>query len=68
MDVLRFLISCCTVPLIALVMLPMGIYSVISEIAAVREPEARGKSLTVVATLLGRFESLKRRGTVPKCN
>ena len=53
MDVLRPLILCCSVPLIALVMVPMGIYSVKSGIAEIREPEARGKTLVVVAIFLG---------------
>jgi len=33
MDVLKGLFPCCVVPLIALVMVPMGIYSVVSGIA-----------------------------------
>ncbi len=52
-DTVKFLIPCCTVPLIALMMMPMGIYSVVSGIAAIREPEVRGKTLVVVAIVLG---------------
>lgn len=47
------LIPCCFLPLIALVMVPMGIYSVLSGIDAIREPESRGKTLVVVAIVLG---------------
>ncbi|MHC4507904.1 MAG: hypothetical protein ACYTAO_02960 [Planctomycetota bacterium] len=50
------LIACCIVPLIALVMVPMGTYSVLSGTVAIREPEARGKSLVVVAIVLGILE------------
>ena len=52
-DVVKFLIPCCTVPLIALATVPMGVYSVISGIAEIRIPEARGKTLVVVAVFLG---------------
>ena len=47
------LIPCCTIPLIALVMVPMGIYSVVSGIAEIKVHQARGKSLVVVAIVLG---------------
>ncbi len=47
------LIPCCIVPLIALVMVPMGIYSVISGMAEIRVPDVRGKTLVVVAIVLG---------------
>lgn len=50
------LIPCCIVPLIALVMVPLGTYGVLSGIAAFREPEARGKFLVVVAIVLGILE------------
>ncbi len=53
MDILKPLILCCTAPLIALVMVSMGIYSIISGIAEIREPEARGKTLVVVEIFLG---------------
>lgn len=53
MDVLRPLILCCTAPLIALVMVLMGIRSVVLGIAEIRVPEARGKPLVVVAIFLG---------------
>ena len=44
---------CCIVPLIALVAVPMGIYSVISGMAEIRVPQARGKTLVVLAIVLG---------------
>ncbi|MHC4535995.1 MAG: hypothetical protein ACYS6K_18755 [Planctomycetota bacterium] len=47
------LFPCCIVPLIALVMMPMGIYSVISGMAEIRVFEAKGKTLVVVAIVLG---------------
>lgn len=50
---LMSLIPCCTLPLVALVMVPMGIYSIISAKAEIRVPEARGKTLVVVAIVLG---------------
>ena len=50
------LIACCIVPLVALLTVPMGIYSVLSGIAAIREPEARGKPLVAVAIVLGILE------------
>ncbi len=53
MDVLRPLFLCCTAPLIALVMVPMGIYSVVLGIAEIREPGAMGKTIVVVAIFLG---------------
>jgi len=53
MDVLRPLILCCTIPLVALVSVSMGIYSIIKGFAEIREPEARGKTLVVVAIFLG---------------
>lgn len=53
MDVLKSIFPCCIVPLIALVMVPMGIYSVISGMAEIRVPQARGKTLVVVAIVLG---------------
>ena len=49
----KSLIPCCSLPLIALVMVPMGIYSVISGMAEIRVPQARGKTLVVVAIVLG---------------
>jgi uncharacterized membrane protein HdeD (DUF308 family) len=52
-DIVKFLIPCCTAPLIALLMVPMGIYSVISGVAEIRVPEAKGKTLVVVAIVLG---------------
>lgn len=52
-DVVKFLIPCCTTPLIALIMVPMGIYSVISGINEIRVPDVRGKTLMVVAIILG---------------
>jgi hypothetical protein len=62
MDVLRPLILCCTAPLIALVMVPMGIYSVVLGIAEIREPEARGKTLVVVAIFLGMLDIVAGSG------
>ena len=56
MDVLKPLILCCTAPLIALVMVSMGIYSVISGIAEIREPQARGKTLVAAGIVLGILE------------
>jgi hypothetical protein len=53
MDVIKGLIPCCTIPLIALMMVPMGIYSVISGMAEIRVPQARGKTLVVLAIVLG---------------
>ncbi len=53
MDILKPLILCCTAPLFALVMVSMGIYSIISGIAEIREPEARGKTLVVAAIVFG---------------
>ena len=47
------LIPCCTSPLVALVMVPMGIYSIVSGIAEIRVPDGRGKTLVVVAIVLG---------------
>ncbi len=53
MDIIKPLILCCTAPLIALVMVSMGIYSVMSGMAEIRVPEASGKTLVVVAIVLG---------------
>jgi len=53
MDIIRPLIICCTAPLIALVMVPMGIYSIISGFAEIREPGASGKTPVVLAIFLG---------------
>ncbi len=53
MDIIRPLILCCTAPLIALWMVSMGIYSVVLGIAEIREPEARGKTIVVVAIFFG---------------
>jgi hypothetical protein len=39
--------------LIAVITIPTGIYSVSSGIDAIRDPEARGKALVVVAIVLG---------------
>ena len=39
--------------LFAVITIPMGIYSVLSGVDAIREPEARGKALVVVAIVLG---------------
>ena len=50
---LMSLIPCCTSPLVALVMVPMGIYSIVSGIAEIRVPDGRGKTLVVVAIVLG---------------
>ncbi len=47
------LIPCCTIPLIALVMVPMGIYGVMAGFVEIRVPEARGKTLVVVGIVLG---------------
>ncbi len=52
-DIVKFLIVCFIAPFVALMMVPMGIYSVVSGIAAIRAPEARGKTLIVVAIVLG---------------
>ncbi len=52
-EILWSLIPCCIGPLIALVMASMGTYSVVSGIAAVREPKARGKRLVKVGIALG---------------
>ncbi len=56
LGLLKPLMLCCTAPLIALVMVSMGIYSVISGVAAIRNPEARGKPLAGVAIVLGILE------------
>ncbi|MHC4241978.1 MAG: hypothetical protein ACYS3N_18810 [Planctomycetota bacterium] len=53
MDVVKSLIPCCTIPLVVLMMVPMGIYSIISGMAEIRIPDVRGKSLLVVAIFLG---------------
>ncbi|MHC4190754.1 MAG: hypothetical protein ACYTBX_08145 [Planctomycetota bacterium] len=53
MDVFRPLFLCCTIPLVALVSVSMGIYSIIKGFAEIREPEASGKTLVVVAIFLG---------------
>lgn len=39
--------------LVALVTIPLGTYSVLSGISAIREPDARGKTLVVFAIVLG---------------
>jgi hypothetical protein len=39
--------------LIAVITIPMGIYSVLSGVDAIRDPEARGKALIAVAIALG---------------
>ena len=52
-DAVKSLIPCCTIPLIALMTVPMGIYSIISAMAEIRVPDVRGKSLLVVAIFLG---------------
>ena len=49
---------CCIVPLIALVMTSMGTYSVVSGIAAVKEPWARGTTLVAVGIVLGILDIL----------
>jgi hypothetical protein len=46
----------CVGLLIALVTIPLGTYSVLSGSAAIREPEARGKTLVVFAIILGILE------------
>ena len=43
-------------------MVSMGIYSVISGIAEIREPEARGKTLVVVAIFLGILDIMAGAG------
>jgi hypothetical protein len=52
------LIPCCIGPLIALLTLSMGIYSVLSGSTAIRESEVRGKWLVLVAIILGILEIL----------
>ena len=52
-DVLKAIFPCCIVPLIALVTVPVGIYSVVSGITEIRVPDARGKTFAVVAIILG---------------
>ena len=52
-EILWSLMPCCVGPLIALVVASMGTYSVISGIAAVKGPEARGKSLIKIGIFLG---------------
>jgi hypothetical protein len=52
-DAVKSLIPCCTAPLVALMMVPMGIYSVILGIREIKVPQARGKPLVVVAVFLG---------------
>jgi hypothetical protein len=53
MDVLKSIFPCFSLPLVALVMVPMGIYSGISGMAEIRVPRARGKTLVSVAIVLG---------------
>ena len=57
-EILWSLMPCCIGPLIALVVASMGTYSVISGIAAVKEPEARGKTLVAVGIVLGILDIL----------
>ena len=46
-------IPCCIGPIVGLMMVTMGIYSVKSGFAAIRRPETRGKLLITVAITLG---------------
>jgi len=55
-DFLYGLIFLCVIFLITLVTIPLGIYSIVSGIAAVREPQARGKTLVAVGIVLGILE------------
>jgi len=56
------LIPCCFAPLIAIVMVPMGIYSILLGVDALRDPEARGKTLVAVAIFLGILDILAGSG------
>ncbi|GAJ17852.1 unnamed protein product, partial [marine sediment metagenome] len=42
--------------LITLVTIPLGIYSIVTGIAAIREPHARGKTLVAAGIVLGILE------------
>jgi len=49
----RNLFPCCIVLLIALVAVPMGIFSILSGMAEIRVPYVKGKTLVVVAIIFG---------------
>jgi hypothetical protein len=57
-EILWSLMPCCVGPLIALVVASMGTYSVISGIATVKEPWARGATLVSVGIVLGILDIL----------
>lgn len=52
----------CAGLLFALVTIPLGVYSILSGIAAIREPDARGKPLVVVAIAIGVFDIVAGAG------
>jgi hypothetical protein len=57
-EILWSLMPCCIGPLVALVVASMGTYGVLSGIAAIKEPWARGKILVAVGIVLGILDIL----------